>query len=325
MIMVAAVGVFYLGKAIARGAGGDEQRIIESVLSALAEKHTTAKITTSQAGGVAPFNLNGEISLVDMDKLNVTAAFNAQALDGRPVKADVDIRGSFTGDMYAKMNGLGIVSTALLGQVPEAKLYADQAISKIQGKWLVMARDGKVSTSPFTCAAGLFKSVQSDEAAKRQLADLYKKHRFIFVKNVDKKAEETAYSVQLDERIFRDFLKDIQQSDAYKKQKDCQQAGGVTEQPEAAAPTQIDQAPESVTTTFTVANNGKLKSVAISSSAGSGGTATHITAVISHDKVVPRPIPSEDLVPYTEIASDLEQISGVFQRAAQSQAQLPQQ
>lgn len=320
--VVILAGAFYLGSVIARGSGRDEQRIIESVFATLSKKYITADITTAQVGPQATVSINGKASLVDMNRLSLAGSIETKGVSA--VKTDMDIRGLLAkGDMYVKTSGLGSAATALLAAIPEAKLHADEAISKIQGRWLAIPRgDDTDATSTMTCIANMFHAVQRDEAAKKQLANIYKKHRFIFVKHAEKKDKITTYAVRFDARILESFIRALQSSDLYTSHAACKKQATrqiTTQQNQQSTAAQS----ESFTVRFSITDANELQSVSIAS-AKEHESALHITAKLSYQPVMPQPIPTEDIVPFSAISSDLSQVTGIFRQAALQHQQMSQ-
>lgn len=315
-------GAFYLGSVIARGSGRDEQRIIESVFATLSKKYITADITTTQVGPQATVSVNGKASLVDMNRLSLAGSIEMKGASA--IKTDMDVRGLLAkGDMYIKANGLGSVATSLLAAIPEAKLHADEAISKIQGKWLAIPRgDDTDAASTMTCIANMFRAVQRDEVAKKQLANIYKKHRFMFVKHTEKKSETTIYAVRFDARILESFIRALQSSDLYTSHAACKKQA--VQQTTARQNQQSTTAQsEAFTIRFAITDANELQSVSIAS-AKEHESALHITAKLSYQPAMPEPIPTEDIVPFSAIASDLSQVTGIFRQAALQHQQMSQ-
>lgn len=336
VIVLVLAAAFYIGNIISRGSSKGEERIINALFTALNKSDISAKITTSKSGSESPFNINGNIAVADGNKINADLAFSLQQGDTK-VSSSFDVRGIF-GDkssLFIKTSGLGSLVNALLSGAPEAKLFADQAVAKINGKWMVVSNNGQstVGGQGMNCGVELFNKIRNDEGLQNQLIKIYKKNRFIFVKNTSHDGDDTLYSVKINPKILSKFMNSLQGLDSVKNIKSCESvdlAATFADEPSDNQSSQSknkkasQESYKNITLDFKLSSQNQLKAVALASNS-SDNTAMRITANISYDKPKMKNQPTENIVPATTILPEISQMVGVFQQAAQQQRQQQQQ
>lgn len=311
------VACFYAGSAIARGNGKDEQRVLESIFATLNEQYLTATVSTNAVGDRGAPQVNGVVSLIEQKQLQAHASVAAE-IENAKVDVSLEARGSIAGgDLFVKMNGLGSIIEAALRTAPEAKLYGDQAVAKLQNKWLQAVRGGQKESGPMVCARQLVEGVKSNPQLRDQFASLYKKHRFIVVENTEKRQGATAYATRINGAVFTRFLKSLQESELYTRHEACASLAKPKAEGQQQAPSTKDSASDTILT-FEIADNARLNSVT-ASIAQDGSAAAHITAQLSYDKVAAMPNPTADVIQYSDIISDVSQMVGVFRQAMAEQ------
>lgn len=309
------IGCFYAGSAIARGSGKDEQRILESVFAALSEQYITANLSTNAVGDKGAPQVKGTISLIEQKHLQANASVAAE-IENTKIDVSLEARGSVAGgDLFVKMNGLGSIIEAALRTAPEAKLYGDQAVAKVQNKWLQAVRGGQKESNHAVCARQMIESVKADANARNQFTALYKKHRFIVVENSEKRDGAVAYAARINESVFGEFVKSLQASEFYTRHAACAALPKSAEK--QPAPAKKDGATDAILT-FEIADDARLKSIT-ASIARDGAATAHITAQLSYGKVDQVPNPTADIVQFSDIISDLSQMVGVFRQATAQQ------
>ena len=169
-VAILVVCAFCIGNIIARGSSSGEQRIIDAIFTAMSKDNISAKIATKQSGGTSPISLNGDISIANADKISAKFTVNMQQGNNK-VDASFDVRGSISNksNLYIKATGLGSLSSYLLSGAPEAKLYADQAVAKINGKWIVINRVDNKTFQGQNCIADVFGKLKKDKNIQNYL------------------------------------------------------------------------------------------------------------------------------------------------------------
>lgn len=311
------VACFYVGSAIARGSGKSEQHILEAVFSALNERYVTAHVSTNSVGGKGAPQVKGAISLIEQKRIQANMSV-ATEIENTTIDVSLEARGSVMGgDLFVRMNGLGSIIEAALRTAPEAKLYGDQAVAKVQNKWLQAIRGGQKESGHMVCIRQLIEGVKSNPQSRDQFAALYKKHRFIVIENTEKRNGTTAYATRINSAILMQFMKSVQESELYSRHAACASLPKPKAESQQKASTQNDNTSD-IIVTFEVTDDVRLASVTVSV-ARDGAAAAHVTAQLSYDKVAVAPDPTVDVVQYSDIISDVSQMVGVFRQAITKQ------
>lgn len=315
------VCAFCIGNIIARGSSSGEQRIIDAIFTAMSKDNISAKIATKQSGGTSPISLNGDISMANADKISAKFTVNMQQGNNK-VDASFDVRGSISNksNLYVKAAGLGSLSSYLLSGAPEAKLYADQAVAKINGKWIVINRVGDKTFQGQNCIADVFGKLKRDKNIQNTFLDVYKNNRFIFIKNTSKDGNDTIYSVKFDREVLNKFMNSLQESSIIKDTKSCSGINLASESEnqnnQQEQTSQNNNSNTNISLDIVIDDKDQLKSVNMTSTL-EGGQSANIGINLSYDKVKVEDAPADDAVPVSDILSDISQMIGVFKKTAE--------
>jgi hypothetical protein len=132
------------------------------------------------------------------------------------------------GDLYFKIANVdNFVKEYRETQSPEFQQLIDDLIAKVNDQWIrVNADDLKTfsdaAAAGQTCINDAVKKIQSDESTTTELADTYKKHRFITIeKNLGTQNGSLGYQLTADTTIAKAFVVDFKNTKLYKTLHEC--------------------------------------------------------------------------------------------------------
>ena len=299
------LGSYYVGGLIARGGGKDERRVINSIFQLITKDNITADISTSQSGGTSAVNINGSVFISERKNIDASLAVSVDQ-SANKIAASVDAKGAINGqsNLYLKTQGLGSIVNALIGTVPEAKVYANQAVSKINGKWLVINGNSNAQS----CFGQLFSKLSNKEDARKAFESQYKKNRFIFVNSSKKDGDGTLISVTIDRKILQKFLKSFEESDLFKSNASCQNTKLASQASQESSQDKTAGAKSNIN--FLLADDNTPKSVTLEIKSVTG--TVHINTEFDYSKSSQISLPQDNLVQSSEIMSDISQMAGAL-------------
>lgn len=104
----------------------------------------------------------------------------------------------------------------------------DAIIQRITGKWIVVSLEripfkNAVDSKNMSCVLTTKTQLITNEKAKKELVKLYKTNRFVAAEKASETEKSNVLNVTINDDVFHDFIKALQQSKVYSSQKtDCE-------------------------------------------------------------------------------------------------------
>lgn len=314
------IGAIFLVNTLLRGSGKHERAIAQAVIASIGQKDVTASFDLSQQGQVQSMTAAGKFTLQNHDmyqgKLDIAMD---QSESDKSIKVPIKVAGSTEkSQIYIQVDNAPEVVNIFGAQAGETKPMLDSIARKIDSKWLQIAQQDSGVTD---CTGQLFSAVAADKEAQNQITEAYIAHRFVVVKDVKEYADNTEYTVTTDRSALRGFFKSLKSKEFFKKQDACNASydpmGLETPQPQAQQP----GAPKAQAVPMKLVVNGKGLVSAISSQQRSVEGVMSASADFSYQPTEAIALPAENIVEFSSIASEVEQVTGAVTRQQQAASQ----
>lgn len=309
------IGAIFLVNILLRGSGKHEREIAQAVIASIGQKDVTASFELSQQGQVQSMTAAGKFTLQNHDlyqgKLDI-----AMDQNDKPIKVPVKVAGSAQkSQVYVQVDNASEIVDIFGAQAGETKPMLDSIARKIDSKWLRIAQQDSGVTD---CTGQLFSAVAANKEAQSQITEAYIAHRFIVVKDVQERADKTEYTVTTDKSALRGFFKSLKSKEFFKKQDACNASYDPMglEAPLSQAPQQPNVPKGQAVPLKIVVNNQGLVSV-LSSQQRSVEGVMSASADFSYQQTETIAVPTENIVEFSSIASEVEQVTGAVTRQQQ--------
>lgn len=182
--------------------------------SAVTTGDQPVKIEVSGRGDEKSHDLNAKVTFKYEDK--------AVTLEGALL---IDAKG----DLYLKVRNID----TLINQYRDAqdnaqfKQLIDDVVSKVNDQWIKVNADdlksfSETSSKSQKCFTEAVKKIESDKAVRSELADTYKKHKFIIIDDkLGSQNGSLGYKLHLDSDVAKVFTSDLRNTQFYKAMQDC--------------------------------------------------------------------------------------------------------
>ena len=151
---------------------------------------------------------------------------------GTAVDINADAITAKNGDLYLRLNDAKKLVDQFTQGSPEVAAMFEGILAKVDSKWVkITSADlkeltGQEKSADTKCVTEAFEAFQKDEAQKKEVRDVYTKNQFITVK--EQKADEVVdgrnsfhYVLNTDQAKAKSFASGLEQTQIYKKVKDC--------------------------------------------------------------------------------------------------------
>jgi hypothetical protein len=132
------------------------------------------------------------------------------------------------GDLFLKLKELDTLLDAYRAEIPpESMQTVDAFIAKVNDRWVKISADDLAEFDQETskkqkCATEAFKKYYQDDKMIGEVADVYKKHKFIKIEqNLGAKEGSMGYTLKADEKVSKDFFKGLKDTSIYKELNKC--------------------------------------------------------------------------------------------------------
>lgn len=321
-VIALVVGAGFLVTVLMRGTGKHEREIAQAVFASLGQDNMKASFDLSQQGQVQAMTAKGSFSLQDRDmyqgQLDVSVGQEESA-----VEVPIKVAGSAEqSQLYIRLSNSAAIIDTFGAQTGEAKPMLDSIAQKINDKWVrVEQQDSGVAD----CTGQLFSALSDSKEAQSQMTDAYIAHRFIVVREAEQRGDLTEYTVTTDRGALGGFFKALKSKDFFKKQDACNASYdplGLEEPAQAQAPQQTGaaKAPQSPLV-ITVNKKGLISSLSLQQRGAEGVVSAK--AGLSYASTDPISLPDDDVIEFSSIASEVEQVVGAVSRQQQALNQQP--
>jgi hypothetical protein len=202
--------------------------VTDSFVNALTAKTMSFSGTVDTSGEAAKLK-------VDFDGASNDVAFTTHAkatlaIGAVNVVVDGNVQTSENGDMYFKLanaKDIAAIFTQMMGG-GAANPEFDALVDKINNKWIKVtpkdldAEKGDEATNKAQCFSDTVKKLRTDKALNGELTDLYKKQRFITIKeSLGTKEGNLGYKIDIDRNKAKEFVQGAEKTKFYAELKKC--------------------------------------------------------------------------------------------------------
>ena len=213
-VILIGVLVLFGVNVLARGFGGNEQRLAQAFAKSLEQPYINASFDLSRQAQTNSFSVKGELHSVELQDISANLTVSAAA-QSQSLKLPVEVYAALGDDskIYVKGSELETLADLLGSATPEINADIASISKKLDNKWLMIPQS---DTSASSCVSSLAEKLQSDEAAARKIGKLYLQNRFIVVDGVEEKnANVQEYTVRYQHNELRGFVDDLKKQDFY--------------------------------------------------------------------------------------------------------------
>lgn len=314
------VGAVFLINIIMRGTGENERRIAEALIASIEQDSISAEFDLSQQAQVQSMSAKGSFELQQHDMyagdLSVTMGSEEEETD-IPLKVAGSAKDS---QLFVHVGNASEIVDMIGTQSGEMKPMLDSVAGKINDKWLHIPQQKSEVTD---CTGQLLTALSVDKDAQKQTTDAYIANRFVVVREVQQKAEDTIYTVTTDKNALRGFFSSIKTKEFFKKQDACNASydplgldqspqpiqQGVAQQPAAQQATPA-------TIHISVNKKGLISGVSSQQRASDGVVAA--TVDMKYRKNEPITLPVDNIVEFESISGEVQQVVGAMSQQQQS-------
>lgn len=203
-----------------------EKVVSDSVMNAFKAKSMTftgSMDMTSEATKVK-LELDGGVGQSE-GSVNVKATFDSE---GQPIALNGSGLMDGNGNLYFKVKNVkDIVKTYREAVPPESQSIFDQLIAKIDDRWVKISADDMKQFSEETgnaqkCFSETLKKFQNDKAATNEVADIYKKNKFLVIEqNLGTKNGSLGYTIKTNDDGAKAFAKAVKNTKIFKSLQSC--------------------------------------------------------------------------------------------------------
>jgi hypothetical protein len=182
------------------------------------------KIEVTGANTSSTSDLNGKVTFTMEDK---------------EYTLESDVRFDKNSDLYLKVKNIdGLVKAYREAIPPQSQGAFDKLVAKINDQWIKISADdlavfSEEASKQQKCVSEAIKKFQNDQTAINEVADVYKKNKFIKVdQNLGNKDWSLGYTLTGDEKAAESFMKGLKDTKLYKSLHDCDPASFTVDEKE---------------------------------------------------------------------------------------------
>ena len=172
---------------------------------------------------------------VDFDGASNATAFTTHTkatmtIGAVNVVVDGNLQTSENGDMYFKLanaKDIAAIFTQMLGG-GQSNPQFDSLVDKINNRWIKVtpkdldAEKGDEATNKAQCFSDTVKKLRTDKSLNGELTDLYKKQRFVTIKeSLGMKDGNLGYKLDIDRNKAKEFVSGVEKTKFYAELKKC--------------------------------------------------------------------------------------------------------
>ena len=321
IIFIVIVGGVYAINLALRGSGKHERALAEAIVASLKQDAVKASIEASQQSQVSSFSASAEVGMSNGDMYRGEAMVEINNGDDT-TKIPVNAVGSVAdSELYLKATNTQKIVDLIGTQVGDTKPMLDSIARKIDNKWLHIPQQQDAATD---CTSELFSAIGSSKSAQKEMTDSYVANRFIAVEDVQQTNGKTVYTVVTDEDELKGFVESIKTKDFFKKIDSCGASydplgAQATSQQQTQAPTAQQPAQAPVPLQITVSEKGLISALAMRQQAQQGITSLEATLRYELDEAIV--LPKKNVIEYSAISGEVQQVVGAFSQQQQAAAQ----
>jgi hypothetical protein len=322
-ILIVATGAVFGVNALMRGSGKHERALAEALLASIGQNYVQAKVDLSQQGQAQSLSLSGALSLQKQDRYKGEMTLEVDSGEDS-TKVPLQVIGSASdSELFVQVSNASAVIDAFGAQSGEAKPMLDSIAKKVSDKWLHIPQKESAVTD---CNGQLFSALSKDKRAQQEVVDAYVANRFIVVREVKMSGDATTYTATSDKKALRGFFKSLKSKDFFKKQDACNASYDPLglEAPQQSQTGQSSSAQgESVPVQITVNKQGRISGVNASQRASDG--ISTLAVEINYKPTDKIALPADNIIEFSSISSEVEQVAGSIARQQQAIGQGQQQ
>lgn len=324
--LVVVILAFFMLNLIARGFGGDEKKLATALFNTLKEPYINGQISLAQKSQTNTFDVNGSFHTEKLSKIALDAVVKGELQNQRvelPVKFYSD---SNKDTMYVQLSGMQSMVDMISTVAPILKPDFAAISEKIDGKWLQLQQ--KKDNSATTCGGKMLAKLTDDKSVTSSLVKIYSKSRFLKVEKVEAAANGARdYTVSVDSDSVQSFIKEVTAIKAFTSIEECKDVLKTVNSAENSQTQTQEQTAgaekKPVATQVVTVKDDKIVGLASTDMANNQVNTNKVS--LSFDKGAPLHAPTEGIVEYKEIESNIVSLGGIFRQQMQQVQQNPQQ
>lgn len=318
------IGAVFLINLVMRGTGENERRIAEALMASIGQDNLSAEFDVSQQAQVQSTSVKGSVRLRDHTLYSGEASISTGSEEAKtniPLKIAGDTENSL---LFVHLSNASQVVDMVGVQAGEMKPMLDSIAEKINDKWLRIPQQTSEVTD---CTGQLMSVLAADKDAQKQATDAYIANRFVVVREVQEKGENTVYTVTTDKGAMRGFFSSLKSKEFFKKQDACNASYDplgldAPKQPAQQGATQQPNTQQAAPATLHISVNkkGLISKIASVQRASDGVLSASVD--LGYRKEEKIELPSENIVEFASISGEVQQVVGAM---SQQQQMLNQQ
>lgn len=322
------VGVLLVGMAVAialvfginmivQGFGGNEKKIADALINTLKEDRINGEFTLAQQAQTNTFDAKGTFSVDNLKKAELSTQINGKFQDDTlniPLKVASDFE---AGTTYVHVSNAENTAKTIASSAPSIEKDLTSIAQKINDKWVKL--DQEKDATGNNCVVQLFEKVGQSEDGAKQFAKAYTSNRFIKVSDVEvKDSGREEYTVEYNQDEMAGFVRSIKQTDIFKSTDGCDETFDLLNSQATAQQPAQQQSEDSNNDTKIIVENGKIvEMVNVTSVENQVNT---VRVALNFEKGDTVAMPTENIVKYEALQSELASLGKLFQQSQSSAA-----
>lgn len=207
------------------------QKVVsDAMLNALQAKNLSysGELKTNNSSYAAAVKFDGANPDIATGRIAVNVTVNA---NGQAFNASGEGMFDKNGNVYVKISNLRQLVDAYLQQLGVQTKAFDAFVTKVDGQWVKLAANelksyGIEPSRDQRCLTDAFNKFSNDEAAKKEVSDIYKKNQFVNLKNnLGSQSiggtDSMGYTVTIEDARLRSFVDQLNDSQIVKNLRKC--------------------------------------------------------------------------------------------------------